>query len=186
MADTEIKIRLNENKPYSENWGEMTPEDPLYRVKYFQGRKIKSATTKKTIMVLLPFDADGDLVPDDKRQAPFIGIGPDGKPMSYHPLWNDDMRQLVAKLEEEARSRADGDEDGDDIDMNWVTDRVDFVGFLTGSATYEWNVIQEAAKKKFSTVYTSKRDLVVDLVVERKVVAAERVNPSLAKYLKAA
>ena len=189
MSDTETKIlgqeiRLNENKPYSTNSGDMTPDDPLYRVAYFQGRKVKSQKTKKMIMVLLPFDAQGDLVPDDKRQTPFIGIGPDGKPTSYHPLWDDDMRHLLAKLEEEARERAEGDGDDEaDVDMDWVTDRVDFVGFLTGAASYEWSVVQAAAKKRFSSVYGSKRDLVVDLVVERKVVSPERVSPALAKYL---
>src|SRR2546429_444017 len=64
-------IRLDQSRAYSENRGEMRPDDPHYRVAFFQGEPLKVIRNGKpaTIAVTLPFDAQGDLVPDDGKQT---------------------------------------------------------------------------------------------------------------------
>lgn len=180
---TEVEVRLNKNKPFSENRGDMGPEDPHYQVAFWQGETIK-CTDKRSgkpvrKMVLLPFDANGELVPDDGKTAPWevlLPHGPNGtlvKATNY-PLWNDDMRALLEKKKKEAADKIEGEDE--ETDIAWASGRINWVGLLTGSEKYKWEVIQEGGKKKFGFVFISKKNVVEYLVKEKKIVSPDRLS----------
>src|SRR6185436_19290664 len=89
---TQAVLRLDTSRPHSTCHGERTPDDPHYRVCFWQGRKVGDK------MVLLPFDAKGEIVPDDGRRDAFTGINVEAKPVTHQPLYNDDMRKLAERL----------------------------------------------------------------------------------------
>ena len=191
-------IRLDQSRAYSENRGEMRPDDPHYRVAFFQGEPLKVIRNGKpaTIAVTLPFDAQGDLVPDDGKQTPWEGLDSDGKKVIHHPLWNDDMRELLARKKRRlaaAMARAQGqvaaaavideDEDGDTgPEPNDGLD-VNFAAWLRGQTEYEWPELQVAAKHRYFINYTSKQQMVHDLVLDHFVVRPEEVCGKLARHL---
>jgi hypothetical protein len=190
LPDTEaeaVRVTLNRDKPFSENRGDMQPDDPHYLVAFWQGdyvRVLDRRTKRPTkAMVLLPFDAQGELVPDDGKKEPWQGKDSDGKPVTHYPLWNDNMRALhEKKLKELARRKEEG-EDEPESDLNWTSGRVNWLGWLTGTQKYTWPVLVVAGKKTFNMDYTSKRQLVEDLVKERGLVKPERLAPDLAKLI---
>jgi hypothetical protein len=47
-------------------------------------------------MISLPFDVNGELVPDTGQDEPIVGINSEGKPHKYAPLWTPVMRQYLA------------------------------------------------------------------------------------------
>jgi hypothetical protein len=65
------------------------------------------------------------------------------------------------------------------------TERINWVGWLTGAEKYEWVVLEVGARKKFKQVFPSKKALVRNLVVDCKVIPPDRVCPELAQYLPA-
>lgn len=179
---TEVVICLDKSKPFSECSGECAPDDPLYRVRYWQGQRVSGH------WVLLPFDGQGNLVPDDGKKETWQGVH-EGKPITYHPLYNDKMRALVeAKKKraaaitqpEETEEEAAGGEQAD------ASDDVNFVAWLKGQARYEPHLLRAAAKKRFSKNYQNTKDLVVDLVEDERLVDEAEVCPALAKHLKQA
>jgi hypothetical protein len=185
---SEIVIRLDRSKPFSECRGERTPEDPHYRVHFWQGTRVGEKN------VLLPFDSKGELVPDDNRTEPFQGFVED-KPITFHPLYTKDMRDLVERKKKRLGDAAKGrqpaaaepdDEPGDDDDvLNKIdaSDEVNFVSWLRGEARYTPQELRAAAKKRFSKNYTQTGEMVVDLVLDEKLLPENEVCPALAKHL---
>jgi hypothetical protein len=66
----------------------------------------------------------------------------------------------------------------DDEPINWV-------GWLTGAEKYTWVALSNGAHKDFKQPCTSKKWLVQNLVVDRKVIRPDQVCPELAQYLPA-
>ena len=186
MADP--VIRLDKTKTYSENRGEMTPDDPMYRVAYWQGSKMGGK------MILLPFDCNGDLVPDDGATAPKQGINSEGKPTTYHPLWSPIMRQYVeAKKKRAAAARADEpdpfalEEDNKDEDLlgGDYADEVNFEAWLRGETRYTPTMLRTAAQRRFSRKYQRVvPDLIVDLVRDDHLVPEDQLCDSFRVILK--
>lgn len=179
-------IRLDRSRPFSECHGERTPEDPHYRVHFWQGTRVNGKT------VLLPFDSNDVLVEDEGHDKPFQGIV-EGKPVSFHPLYTDEMRELVALkkkrlLDAKTRKQPADDEgptldDEDQPDGESDGDDVNFPSWLRGEARYTPQVLRAAAKKRFSKNYAQIGELVTDLVLDEKIVPENEVCPALAKHL---
>lgn len=176
-------IRLDRSRTFSECRGERAPEDPHYRVHFWQGQMVGKD------MILLPFDAQGELVPDDGKTETWQGRDSEAKPVTHYPLYNKPMRDLLerkkkrhaaisAKAEEQVE-----DEDEDLADPNKAAEEVNFAAYLRGEAKYEWTLLQTAAKKRYSRIFQSKKQLVEDLVLDEKVVQLEDVCAELAKFL---
>jgi hypothetical protein len=72
-----------------------------------------------------------------------------------------------------------------DIDLDSLAERINWVGWLTGAERYEWLVLSKGAHKHFKQASTSKRWLVQNLVVDRKVIRPDQLCPELAQYLPA-
>jgi hypothetical protein len=175
---------MDRSRPFSECRGDRQPEDPLYRVSYWQGRKVGGN------MVLLPFDANEILVPDDGATEPRPGVV-DNKNITYFPLYNQPMRDLVATMQNRAASGATkvteieepADSETNDDDNHDPIDDVNLASWLRGEAKYEWLMLQKAAKKNFSIMFTSKKQMVEDLVLDHKMVPEDQVCEELAKHL---
>jgi hypothetical protein len=184
---SEAKITLDRSRIFSENRGERTPEDPEYRVHYRQGGKVGGH------IILLPFDVHGNLVPDDGKTAPWAGTNSEGKPCTYHPLYTKSMRDyLRSKLERMKQIEAapgtvtelDGSGDSEDLGAGAPEDEVNFVSWLKGDVRYPAGLIRAAATKRFAKKYGSKlSEIVVDLVLDEKILPEDQVCPELAKFL---
>ena len=183
----EPTIRLDKSRPYGENRGEMTPEDPLYHVHYWQGGKMGGK------IVLLPFDSQGNLVPDDGKTAPWRGRNAEGKEVEYHPLYNAERRAYLDAKKKKMASAAvpdpneiqdDEREDGEDTPLD---EEVNFESWLRGQAKYPVHLLREAAKKRFSRTYPAndkfKMSLIEDLVLDERLVPEDQVCAELARYL---
>jgi hypothetical protein len=72
-----------------------------------------------------------------------------------------------------------------DIDIDSLTERINWVGWLTGAEKYPWVALSNGAHKDFKQFFASKKWLVQHLVVDRKVVRPDQVCPGLAQYLPA-
>jgi hypothetical protein len=62
---------------------------------------------------------------------------------------------------------------------------INWVGWLTGKEKYFWIELSKGAHKDFKQPSTSKKWLVQNLVVDRKVIRPDQVCPELAQYLPA-
>lgn len=179
---TKVKITLDKSKTFSGCHGDRAPDDPHYRVHNWQGQMVGKA------MVLLPFDAEGNLVPDDGRTEPYAGLV-DGKPVMHQPLYTKAMRELVErKMKRQVVAQASAEPDEDDAeagaaDSQSLVDEVNFVAWLKGEGRYEWSLLQVAAKQRYSRQFTSKTDMVRELVLDEKLVREDEVCPALAKLL---
>jgi hypothetical protein len=71
------------------------------------------------------------------------------------------------------------------LDIDSLSERINWVGWLTGAEKYEWIVLSKGAQKEFKQSATSKRWLVEKLVMDRKVIRPDQVCPELAHYLPA-
>lgn len=69
--------------------------------------------------------------------------------------------------------------------MDSLTERINWVGWLTGAERYAWVALSKGAQKDFKQLLTSKKWLVQNLVVDRKVIRPDQVCPELAQYLPA-
>lgn len=182
MADSEpAVIRLDRSKPFSECRGERTPDDPHYRVHFWQGQMVGKD------MVLLPFDACDELIPEDPtKSVPYQGLV-DGKPVMHQPLYNQAMRDLVERKKKRHQllspAAAPTENDEEDAGSDAMLDEVNFAMWLRGEARYDWTLLQTAAKKRFSRHFTSKKQMVEDLVLDEKVVPENQVSADLAKLL---
>jgi hypothetical protein len=72
-----------------------------------------------------------------------------------------------------------------DIDMDSLTERINWVRWLTGAERYTWVALSKGAHKDFKQPSASKKWLVHNLVVDRKVIRPDQVCPELAQYLPA-
>src|SRR5271170_3244487 len=174
MADP--VIQLDKTKTYSENRGEMTPDDPLYRVAFWQGGKMGGK------MILLPFDCNGVLIPDDGVTADKPGINSEGKIITYKPLYDAQRRAFLAAKTLRAAAAAtqehdplalDEDAPKDDLDNlgGDAADDVNFEAWLRGEIRYSPSMLRTAAQRKFSRKYQRVvPDLIVDLVRDEKLV----------------
>lgn len=169
-------IRLDRSRPVAEVHGDRMSDDPLYRVAYYQGG--------------LPFDASGLLVPDDGSTAPKLGLGLDGKEVRYPPLYNDEMRKLVAKRLRKVAAPAaapvetesEGVQIEDDEDAP-ASDEINLEMWLRGEARYQPFQIFAECKKRFNRVHTSLRSVVDDLVLDEKLVPESEVAKDLMALL---
>lgn len=186
---TTAKIRLDKSKPFSECHGERTPDDPHYHVHYWQGGPVGKA------IVLLPFNSQGELVPDDGKTEPYMGGNVDGKPVQHYPLYNQAMRDLVerklkrlnaAKNEGPADEDAPAVLDGEQLSSADPADDVDFGAWLRGEARYQPTLLRAAAKQRFGKAYREIGPMVFDLVFDEKIVPEDQVCAELAKHLKVA
>lgn len=156
---------------------ERTPEDPWFSVVYMQDD--------------LPFDANGNLVKDDNRTAPFQGMGPDGKPITYHPLWTDAMRKTrdrkMRKIIEMQKSKSTvADDEPEDAEIEEIrSDAVNINDWLMGDMDYRWELVQRAIKRRFSVSLPSVSEGVRFLVYEAKIMARENIADKYKRYLSA-
>jgi hypothetical protein len=72
-----------------------------------------------------------------------------------------------------------------DIDTDSLTERINWVGWLTGAQRYTWAALSNGAHKDFKQPLASKKWLVHNLVVDRKVIRPDQVCPELAQFLPA-
>jgi hypothetical protein len=166
-------IRLDKSKPYGENHGDMGTDDPLYNVAYWQGGKMGD---KK---INLPFDVDGNLVPDDGKTEPFPGRGFDNKgnsvTVNYNPLYSKDMRDYLRARLNRATALAEkqpdplelDDESNDGLEglAPAPEDDVNFASWLKGEMRYRPHQLRSAALKRFSKRYDPVvPNLIIDLV----------------------
>ncbi len=188
---TEPVVRLDRSKTFSENRGEMTPEDPFYRVRYMQGGTLIDNGKRHT--VLLPFDSNGDLVPDD-RKGPYKGRDAEGKEVTFKPLWNDRMRKyLQAKLKRASQTAMQPSEPtiddgapGEEIDPLGPAiegEDVNLVAWLKGEASHEPHEIRTAVRKRYGRTHGRISDLVVDLVFDEHLVPEAEVCAELRQHL---
>jgi len=174
-------IQLDRSKPFSECRGERTPDDPHYRVHFFQVYKVGRDS------IQLPFDGIGELVPDDGKVAPYPGTV-DGKPIVFHPLYNEKMRDLVVKLKRklaEKGPQAELEEDAEP-EIAGKSDPgagIDLIAWLKGKTKYRPAQVQEAIKAKWFVNATTREEMARFLVLDQKLVPANQVCTDLQKYL---
>lgn len=173
-----LVIRLDKSRPFSECRGERTPDDPHYRVHFWQGRKVANK------IILLPFDAEGLLVADDGKTVPYMGTTVEGKPAEHHPLYNKDMRELVERMQKKAASPvAEPEEPADELqvvgDATDPADDVNFASYLRGEIRYTPQLLRAAAKSRYHLNFTEIPELVRALVLDEHVVTEDEVCPAL-------
>lgn len=172
-------IKLDKSKKYSEVKGDRLPDDPHYKVHFWQDD--------------LPFDVGGSLVPDDGKVAPWNALNADGKPVVHHPLWNDLRRKkMEAKLDrmnrvkgavEEAEEATSESEE--DIRKAAVND-INFESWLRGEVQYQPWALFEAAHSRYHKRYSKIPELVLDLVEDEKLVPEDQVCDRLRTFLQRA
>lgn len=180
-------IRLDTSRPFAEVRGERCVDDPHYRVNAMQGRMVG----KK--LVLLPFDANGELVADDGKREPYAGMNVEGKPVTHRPLYDDEMRALVARLSKKATAKpADqepaeeqNDEETGDSQVGDPADEVNLVSWLKGEAKYTPQALRTAVKARYHTNHATIPPMVVALVDDEKLVPRDQVCRELARHLPA-
>jgi hypothetical protein len=186
---TQPTLKLDHSKVFSECRGERMPDDPQYRVHNWQGGRMGGH------MVVLPFDANGDLVPDDGKLETWKGTDAEAKPVTYHPLYSPLMRKYLAaklaRMESVAATQSNPDaleepgEDEDNLGEAAASSIVNFVAWLKGTAKYQPHVLRKAAQEKYSKNYPKIRQLVVDMVLDERLVPEADVCAELRKYLPA-
>jgi hypothetical protein len=154
---------------------ERTPEDPHFKVRY--------------MLDGLPFDVNGDLVPDDGKRSPWDGLNSEGKKVTYHPLWTDAMRNIVKKkmrrIMEGIRSKAPAD---DDIEEDFLareteSDTINVPEWLKGKLNYPFHLVQPAVRRRWGLSLGSVAEVVRALVLEEKVVDQTEVAEHFKRYL---
>jgi len=192
-------IRLDHSKTFSTNHGEMTPDDPHYLVRFWQGGTLVYKGRRHT--VLLPFDANGALVPDDGKTAPYKvpTVDSNGKSIeiTYHPLYSEIQREYLAArlrrakqtVQETASNQPtiEDDESGaeDPLGSTSESDDVNLVAWLRGEADYKPHKIRTAVRERLGRMHPSITDVLVDLVYDEKMVPEDQVCPRLKEYLDA-
>jgi hypothetical protein len=190
------EITLDKSKSYSENRGDCMPDDPHYGVCFWQGGRLKGTDRRGKptwVTVLLPFDAQGQLVPDDGKTQPWDALDAEGKKVKHWPLWNDTMRALLKKKQERiaamktsgAIEEDEDDEPGSPEDIISVSEEVNIGAWLRGEVKYEWAMLQAACRKRYSRQYTSKEEMVVELILDERVIPEDQVALDLRRYLPA-
>lgn len=186
MAAQQAVIRLDTSRSYSEVRGERCVDDPHYRVNAMQGRQVG----KK--LVMLPFDANGELVPDDGKREAYQALNVDGKPVTHQPLYSDDMRALVERLTKKAVKQPDPEhsEEPEDDEISESpagekTDEVNLVSWLKGEVRYTPQAVRAAVKARYHVNHQTIPPLVVALVDDERLVPRDQVCRDLARHLPA-
>ncbi|MGP0093114.1 MAG: hypothetical protein ACLPKB_24715 [Xanthobacteraceae bacterium] len=172
-------LRLDRSKYFSTVHGDRTPEDPHFRVAFLQDG--------------LPFDCNGELVPDDGRTEPWEGNG-DGRRIWFTPLYDAPMRERLAKKKERLARRPakpgapqEPEQEADQADAvskaDAGADEVDLVAWLKGQRNYDTYLLFAAARKRFSIAYSKLGQLVEDLVLDHKLIDERELAPRLARLL---
>ena len=195
---SEPTLRLDRSKTFSECHGDRTEDDPHYRVVHWQGGKLGGH------IVLLPFDAHDDLVPDDGKTEPYKGKGIDKSgnliEVTYQPLYSPLMRKYLAaklaRLAAQAAQRAvPADELGlieDEDDGSFADDLgqkpgggVDLVAWLKGQQNYRPQQIRAAVQAKYHRNVSplSINQIMVELVLDEKLVDENELAPHFFKVL---
>lgn len=176
------EITLDKSRPHGTCHGERLPEDPHYRVHFWQGGRMNGK------IVLLPFDSNGKLVPDDGKTAPFQaqGVTQDGKTgiVTYTPLYDAPMRAFLDAKKRKATSIASqavpeieeaGEPQPFEEDVSSPEDEVNLVEYLKGNQNYLWQHVRDAAKKRFHKNFKNVNALVVDLVLDEKIIGEDEL-----------
>lgn len=191
---TEFTLRLDRGKYFSLRQGECTPDDPQHAVRFWQGGTLKGRDGKLH-RVVLPFDAHGNLVPDDGRTAPFKGKDTEGKEVTFYPLYDQAMREFLAAKKHQADvakamkvAAPEIVEDGavgEDAPVAQSEDDVDLSAWLRGEANYEPFQVKEAFRRRYHHRVDHIREVVAELVLDEKIVPIEAVCVDLARFLPA-
>ena len=180
---TDPVIRLDRSRPFSECRGDRLPDDPHYSVAHWQGQLHRYGNKKEKVFVSLPFDSADELIPDDGKDKPWNAMNSDGKPCTHFPLYSDAMRSLLEVKKRKIAEAATPPEEEEDDDAVRITEDVNFASWLRGEATYDWSALTKAGKTRYATQWTTKQQMVVDLVMDHRVIPENQVTPSLAKLL---
>lgn len=179
-------IRLDKSKGFSTNHGDMLPDDPLYRVRFWQGGTLVYQGKKHT--VLLPFDIEGELVPPEEGfQEPTKGKDAEGKDVTYKPLYTPLMKmylearkrraaQVASVPSNEPQLEDDGDGDEDMLGGAGATDEVNLQAWLRGEVEYQPHAVRKAAQERYAVSKTRIADLVVELVLDHKLVPESQLG----------
>jgi hypothetical protein len=194
-------VRLDRTRPYSTVHGDRQPDDPHYLVHFWQGEKVDRRPDDRLyrdpkagkVMVLLPFGAEGELVPDDKRTEPYPGTVQGDKgpvPVMHQPLYTQAMRELLEKKKRRLAAKAaepETDQEDDDPPAELTTNVVELdnilKSWLRGEEKYRPDFIRTVAKKRFGRAFSAVRQMVEDLVIDEKLVPEEEVCVALAGHL---
>lgn len=176
-----IVIKLDPSKPHGTEHGDRTPDDPMARVRFWQGG--------------LPFDSQGVLIEDDGRRQQFTG-GPDsdGKIIRYNPLYDETRAAILAKKRERmARYIKDPEPavvsaDDEEEAKGAAADEVNLAMYLKGEAQYEPWLLFKAVERRFHAKFNKLGDmivfLVIDLEAEKKAVVTEaELAPEFQRYI---
>ena len=141
-------------------------------------------------IILLPFDAQGVLVPDDGKTDAYQGRTVDDKPVIHQPLYNTEQRALVERMKKAASRPAPTAEEieaeapisvpGEATDP---ADAVNFASWLRGEVRYTPQELRAAAKSRFHVQFVDIKELVIQAVLDEKIVPEDQVCPALAVYL---
>lgn len=180
-------IRLDKSKGFSTNHGDMLPEDPCYRVRYWQGGTLVYQGKKQT--VLLPFDIDGELIPpSDGIQEPTKGKDTEGKDVVYKPLYSPQMKMYLEAKKKRVAQMApvqaseptidDGSNSDEDIlGATSETDEVNLQAYLRGEVEYPPHAVRKAAQVRYGVSKAKIGELVVELVLDHKLVPEAQLAP---------
>jgi hypothetical protein len=168
-------LTLDPSRDHSTVHGDRTPEDPHYGIAFWQDG--------------FPFALDGSLFPDSGKRQPWSGHDAEGKPVQFRPPWTDAMaKRLEGRLERMARFvPEDEPEQVDEFSSPAAREKlameVNLAAWLRGQLRYEPWLVQLAAKMRYGKVHARQKDLVIDLVLDEKLVPEEQVGPALRHYL---
>jgi len=145
-----VEIVLDRSRPFSEVRGERMQDDPHYGVAYMQDG--------------LPFDAEGNLFPDNGKKEPWFGQV-DGQKVQHFPLYNDAMRARVKRktemLERSAArtSEVDEREKAAEAERQEEQNEINLAAWLKGLVRYEPQEVYAAVKLRYGVNARKKRDV---------------------------
>jgi hypothetical protein len=70
-----------------------------------------------------------------------------------------------------------------EAEVGGVTERINWVAWLTGAKRYNWCFLSKAGEQAFERLFPSKRELVRHAVFDRKIIRPDEVCPALAPWL---
>lgn len=166
-------IKLDRTRAFGTVHGDRTPRDPHYRVHYWQGD--------------LPFDAAGNLIPDDGRIEPYEGVV-EGIKVMFEPLYNQHRRDLVEKkIARLLRGRQEAAEEALGAEAEPVEDLIADVNLeqmlQSEPGMYPFWMVAEACKQRFFKKHATMRSVVEDLVLEEKIVPEQLVHKAWLRML---
>lgn len=157
--------------------GDRRPDDPHYAVSYMQDG--------------LPFDNEGNLVPDDGKTEAYAGL-PDenNKPVIYRPLYSKAMREKVKRRMErhialmKIAPPTVGDLHEDVNARDEASEGVNLPLWLRGEAEYQPFMVYAAIKQRYGRNVGSLAPAVRLLVEEENVVVAGALREDFKRYLR--